>query len=69
MTYCKYCDREVRPIEEKDTTGFTMKLVKFLLFIVMCGITGGVWLLIYIFAKIVSKPFRMVCPICNCRLR
>lgn len=68
MKYCPYCQRYVRPIEERDNTGCIMKIIKFIVILILTGITAGIFLLIYILAKLFSRPWRMVCPICNAKL-
>jgi hypothetical protein len=68
MKYCSYCRREVRPIDSRDTTGFVMKILRFLVVLMLSGLTAGLFLIMYLPARAYSKHCNMVCPICNAKL-
>ncbi len=56
MKYCKYCAQQVEPT----------KKINWLLLLVMCAITGGSWLFIYVLYYFLFKS--KVCPICGGKL-
>jgi hypothetical protein len=68
MKYCKYCQREVQPIESKNDTGCIMGLLKLCMVIFLTSITMGLFLLLYLPARSYSKHCNMVCPICNAKI-
>ena len=53
MKWCKYCQRQVQP----------RKHINWFILILMCFLTGGLWLLIYVPYYLLFKGSS--CPICG----
>ena len=68
MKFCPYCNRKVRPIEERENpVGCVTQVLKFIGFIMLTVVTCGLFLIVYFLAKSFTKK-TMVCPICNAKL-
>ena len=67
MKFCKYCNRQVRPVQSSDKSSAITNLFRGIFHLFLMVVTCGLYLIAYVIGKGFGSK-EMVCPICNARM-